>query len=153
MYALCTTAKCTPKDGGFSCRCDVQQGLSAGSSAEGCPFEPVIKPAGGVSIKSRYYPIRSYVPCSTPEGKEPRGWAFCLDAPCVIDSKNLSKAECSCTKSNAEPYVFVTKHYSTAGCDSEFISSATVSDVQGITEFLKTSPLKPFPIVVLTPPK
>jgi hypothetical protein len=50
-------------------------------------------------------------------------------------------------------YVFVTDHYSLAGCESEIISSATVEGVEQITEFLKTSPLQSFPIKVLEPEK
>jgi hypothetical protein len=50
-------------------------------------------------------------------------------------------------------YVFVADHYHLAGRESGIISSATVEGVEQITEFLKTSHLRPCPIKVLEPGK
>ena len=110
-YALCTTATCEPiKGGGYSCGCNVMQGPSAGSSdpKSACSKLPHGTPTAGMQIPSRYYPIRSYVSCPISKREEPRGWAMCLDAPCVVDT-NTSTARCTCKKQTAEPYVFTTE--------------------------------------------
>jgi hypothetical protein len=153
-YALCTKATCEPDGrGGFSCTCDVMQGLSAGAGEHLCKSVPLGQPKRGMRIPSRYYPIRSYVACPSPKETATARWAWCLDMPCRVD-KNRSKAHCSCTKPKTiGAYVFVTDSYHLSGCESEIISSATVAGVEEITEFLKTSPLQPFPIKVLEPPK
>lgn len=150
-YALCTTATCKDKGGSFfSCTCNVMEGLSAGGYSQECLYVPKVKPAEGVWIPSRYYPIKSYLECPI-KGEKPRAWAFCLDSPCVIE-KGKTTADCICGKSNMAPYVYVTDTYSPAGCESENISSATVAGVEAITQFLSTSPLKPLTITVLPPP-
>jgi hypothetical protein len=151
-YALCTKAKCEDKGDFFSCECDVKQGLSAGSSKQACSWVPPVEPAPGLWIPSRYYPVESYVVCPISKREEHRTWAFCLDSPCMVDKDPL-KAQCICGKSKLEPYVFVTDYYHLSGCESEIISSATVGDIQQITQFLEKTPLKPPHIKVLEPPK
>jgi hypothetical protein len=102
----------------------------------------------GQAIISRYYPITSYADCSNSQP-----WAFCLDSPCLIDQKNPSAANCICTETvNQGDYVIVNASgkYSPTSCDSGLYSSATVSDVNEITQFLQThdTPLKALPITV-----
>jgi hypothetical protein len=154
-YALCTKALCEPDGkGGFSCNCDVMQGFSAGARENLCESITKDPPKPKLKISSRYYPVQSYVSCPSPKAVATARWAWCLDMPCTVDKKDPSKAHCSCTlPKTLGAYVFVTDHYSLAGCESEIISSATVEGVEQITEFLKTSPLQPFPIKVLEPGK
>jgi len=157
-YALCTKAKCAPFGEGFSCSCDVEydpkQTLSAGAYSQKCESVPLVKPIPGMSIPSRYYPIKSYEICPPPKSTGTGPWAMCLDVTCVVGN-DTSKAQCSCLKETAVPYVLVTESYNPSGCE-EMISSATVQDVDKITHFLKSpsSQLKPFfPIKVVEPPK
>jgi len=144
-YALCTTAKCTlkkhGKDESASCKCDVKTGYSLG--AEDC--QDVKAPVAGATIKSRYYPIKSFVSCAN---NDP--WAFCLDKSCKIDS-NTATATCTCSLTrSAEPYVITTDTYTSDTCTSGIISSAPVKQVFKVTEFLKTSDqLPPFDFKVL----
>jgi len=147
-YALCTTASCTPaKDSSETviCDCEVQTGYSLGT--EDC--SDVELTDEGDRIKSRYYPVKSYAACAND-----RPWAYCLDKPCVIDAENPAKATCDCTLAQDQgPYVIVTDTYTDKTCTTGTISSATVKDVDTVTEFLKTSDdLKPFPIKVLNEP-
>ena len=141
-YALCTTATCTriaSKPGQVSCRCEVKKGYSAGQAS----CKGVKKTAKGQLIYSRYYPIKSYVACSNK-----RPWAWCLDKPCIVDKKNPGKAFCVCKLvQNLGTYVIVTDKYRSSTCTTGIISSATVSQVNQITEFLKTQKnLQPFVI-------
>jgi hypothetical protein len=132
-YALCTTARCSSIPGNpdsVACKCDVRTGYSLG--AKDC--EDVPKPVAGTAVKSRYFPIASFVSCSNN-----KPWAFCLDSPCVIDAKGAT-ATCTCSlKQGSDPYVIVTDRYAKDTCSSGVISSATVMDVLQATEFLKTS--------------
>lgn len=143
-YALCTTAPCTPVAGtkdAVSCACDVKTGYSAG--LEACQDET--ETSGG-SIKSRYFPVKSYAICSND-----RPWAWCLDKPCTVDKDDPTKASCACTSVKDQgPYVIVTDSYTDATCSTGIISSATVTQITQVTDFLKkSSELKPFDIKVL----
>ena len=147
-YALCTTASCTPAGDSSDtvvCDCDVKTGYSVGM--EDC--SDVELTDDGDSIKSRYYPVKSYAACTND-----RAWAFCLDKTCVIDNDDPAKARCDCTIARDQgSYVIVTDTYTEATCTTGIISSATVQDVDQVTEFLKSEPdLKPFPIKVLNEP-
>jgi hypothetical protein len=144
-YALCTTAPCTPVEGTkdtVACTCKVETGYSAG--LETCQ-EPT-ETAKGKQIRSRYFPVKSYAVCSND-----RPWAWCLDKPCIIDKDDPSKASCACSSvKNQGPYVIVTDDYTAKTCTTGIISSATVTQITQVTNFLKnSSELKPFDIKVL----
>lgn len=144
-YALCTTAKCTPipgKKDTVSCACDVKTGYSAGQKACQEPKET----AEGTQVHSRYYPVKAYAVCSNS-----RPWGWCLDKPCTIDKNDPSKASCACTLvKNQGPYVVVTDTYNKSTCTTDVWSSATVTQIDQVTDFLKEQDqLKPFPIDVI----
>jgi hypothetical protein len=167
-FALCTEAVCDPvitttadgrKNVGFSCRCKIQVGYSAGGNVpkDPCGSVPKDPPTVGQKIPSRYVPIKSYVACNNK-----RPWAWCLDSACVVDhvDKNdptKGTANCACRIATGAPYVYIRSDdsYSRAGCDKEYISSATVEDVFQVTEFLTTpagTNLPPSLPTLLTPP-
>lgn len=144
-YALCTTAACTPvagQSGKLNCPCSVHTGYSAGTKA----CQPVAHTSAGDTIYSRYYPVKAYAVCSNA-----RPWAWCLDVPCVIDKRDPSKANCQCTTvKNQNPYVIVTNAYTKSTCSTGIISSATVSGITQISNFIKAQHLiPPFTIKVL----
>ena len=144
-FALCTTAPCDKipgKKGWVSCHCSVQEGYSVGKK----PCSGVKKTSKGQSIKSRYYPIKSYAIC-----KNNHPWAWCLDSPCLIDKKDSSKAACLCsTVRNKGHYIIDTDSYNKDTCTTGLYSSATVDDATQVTDFLKAhKELPPFPIKVL----
>jgi hypothetical protein len=144
-YALCTTAPCTKVAGTkdtVSCACEVKTGYSAGQEA----CQGVTETSKGKEVRSRYFPVKSYAVCSND-----RDWAWCLDKPCIIDKDDPTKASCACTAVNKQgPYVIVTDTETPTTCTSGIISSATVTQITQITDFLKrSSELKPFDIKVL----
>jgi hypothetical protein len=71
--------------------------------------------------------------------------AFCLDSPCRVDDNNPRAAQCACNLVNTTPkppvapWVFVTSAYNPTSCTTGIVSSATVEDVEAVTDFLKTS--------------
>lgn len=144
-YALCTTALCKPvanKPGMVACECNVKTGYSAGTKQ----CQDVQNTPAGKLVLSRYYPIKSYVVCSNT-----RPWAWCLDSPCIIDKKNPSRASCLCSiKENKGDYIIVTDKYTKNTCTTGLYSSATVADVNQVTDFLKTQKdITPQPIKVI----
>jgi hypothetical protein len=162
-FALCTEAVCDPviattadgkKEVGFSCRCKAQVGYSVGANLPGkdpgkdaCESVPKDPPSVGQQIPSRYSPINSYVACNNN-----RPWAWCLDARCTVDHVDQSDpakdtAKCACRIATGKPYVYVPSDgkYSKAGCDKEYVSSATTDDVFQVTEFLTTPAGKDLP--------
>ena len=148
-YALCTTAACVPiagQKGNLNCPCSVHTGYSGGVKA----CKAVAHTAAGDLIYSRYYPVKAYAECSND-----RPWAWCLDVPCLIDKNDPKKANCTCTVTkNQNPYVIVTDHYTAKTCTTGIISSATVSGITQISNFIQEQKLiPPFTIKVLnTPP-
>lgn len=158
-FALCTEAVCDPvitttadgkKEVRFSCRCKVKVGYSAGANLPGedpCQSVPTAPPSVGQEVPSRYAPIKSYVACTNQ-----RPWAWCLDARCKVDHVDQSDpakgtARCACRIATGAPYVYAPSDgkYDRAGCDKEYISSATTDDVFQITEFLTTPEGKDLP--------
>ncbi|MGB8771061.1 MAG: hypothetical protein WCC92_15690 [Candidatus Korobacteraceae bacterium] len=132
-YALCTFAKCqeikilgTPLL--FSCGCEVKTDeWSVGAQ----PCEPVEKtPEGQSVIRSRYHPIKTYARCSNS-----RPWAMCLDSPCVIDKNDKTKAQCTCPPVQDQGDYLVAP--GTDACTAGIVSSATVVDLDTITDFLE----------------
>lgn len=147
-YALCTTAICTPKpdnNGLVTCYCNVITGYSAATK----PCQDIKQTYEGQLIYSRYYPIKSYVRCSNK-----RPWAWCLDSPCIIDPKDPTKAFCACSVvQDKGDYVIVTNTYDQSTCNVGLYSSALVTQLDQITNFLKQQgQLSPFPIRVYDAP-
>jgi len=148
-YALCTTAKCTPIPGSkdnVACACKVLTGYSVGSTA----CAGVKESNEGKTVQSRYYPVKSYARCTND-----RSWAWCLDKSCVVDKNDPTKAACTCSLVDDQGrYVIVTDTYTTSTCTTDIWSSATVTDIDGITAFLKgQKQLQPFDIVVINASK
>jgi hypothetical protein len=144
-YALCTTAMCQPiagKDDTADCNCEVKTGYSAGTK----PCEAAVETGAGKQIASRYYPIKSYAICDNN-----RPWAWCLDMPCTIDKSDPTKASCACKLvKDKGPNLVVTDTFSDTTCTTDLWSSATISDVNQVTDYLKRNDnLKPFDIEVL----
>jgi hypothetical protein len=144
-YALCTRAKCTAELGNAkaaTCACEVRTGYSVGST----PCQEPKQTNAGEQIRSRYYPIKSYAHCANN-----RPWANCYDKECVVAKDDPSKAACTCSvKENEGDYVRVTGSYSVETCTIGLWSSATVSQLEEVTDFLKgQKDLKPFPLEVL----
>lgn len=166
-FALCTKAVCEPvilenpgggKTVGFSCGCEVKTGYSAGANVpekDPCKSVPTAPPSVGQKVPSRYSPIKGYVACNNK-----RPWAWCLDAPCVVDhvdkkdpkDPKKNTATCACWIATGAPYVYgpPDDQYSQRGCDAEYISSATPEDLFQITEFLTTPAGKNLPPVLPT---
>jgi hypothetical protein len=151
-YALCTTAECTAVPGHptqLSCACKVRTGYSAATKA----CTPVQSTPQGQVVQSRYYPIKGYQTCSNN-----RPWALCLDAPCVVDRNDPKKATCTCTSvANKGTYAYVSRYgssYDELLCSTGIISSATIKQIEQITNFLKSQNLlPPSPMTVATPPR
>jgi hypothetical protein len=144
-YALCTTAKCdraAPGAKTVSCSCEVRTGYSVGSS----PCQEPTKTSAGEQIRSRFYPVKSYARCANN-----RPWANCFDKECVVDKDDPSKATCACqVKADEGDWVMVTDSYSAETCTIGLYSSATVSRLQEVTDFLKgQKELQPFALQVL----
>ena len=145
-YALCTTAPCVPIPGKkdvVSCQCNVESDYSAGLK----PCEEK-KTAQGMRLRSRYHPIESYAQCSNS-----RPWGWCLDAPCTMDKNDPAHASCACKiVSNQGDYVIVNANgqYDASSCTTGVYSSATITELDQVTDYLKThdTPLKPVPIKV-----
>ena len=133
-YAYCMSAKCSPTAikslQKAACLCDVKTGYSV--AIRDC--QNAQKTPKGALIFSRYYPIKSYKICTNDAV-----WAYCLDAPCVIDSSNPNKANCLCNlRKNKGSHIVVTDNAKQAGCNAGIISSATVLQIKQLTNFLKT---------------
>ena len=143
-YALCTTATCVPIPGKrdvVSCQCNVEHDYSAG-------LKPCEETAKGMKLRSRYHPIDSYARCSNS-----RPWGWCLDAPCTVDTSDPAHAACACKiVANQGDYVVVNANgqYDASSCTTGVYSSATIVELDQVTEFLKThdTPLRPVPIKV-----
>jgi len=144
-FALCTIAPCDPIPGNdkqVACHCTVNDSYSSGQEAcQGVKDTPE-----GQQVRSRYYPVHSYAVCAND-----RPWAWCLDKPCLIDKNNPEAASCACdVVKNLGDYVIVTSNYTPATCTTGVISSATVSQITQVTDYLKKAKvLTPFNIRVL----
>jgi hypothetical protein len=132
-FALCTIAPCEPISGNDKqvvCHCTVNNSYSAGHEA----CSALKDTPEGQQIRSRYYPVHSYAVCSND-----RSWAWCLDKPCLIDKNNPEAASCTCdVVKNLGDYVIVTTKYSPDTCTTGVISSATVSQITQVTDYLET---------------
>ncbi len=141
-FALCTYAQCEPimileTPMLLSCACKVHEDeWSVGMKA--CQGKEEV-PGKGQLIRSRYYPnFTSYARCSNN-----RPWAMCLDSPCVIDKNDPTKAQCTCPVVQGQGDYLVQP--GSDQCSNGPISSATVDDLDQITDFLETRPELPPP--------
>ncbi|HTX75174.1 MAG TPA: hypothetical protein VMD29_03135 [Terracidiphilus sp.] len=165
-YALCTFAQCGPAvaQGNretTTCACRVWQGYSVAAVApKGTECDgPRTTRDGKIKVISRYYPIPGYGTCSN---NNP--WAMCLDMPCVVDSNDKTKANCTCSVQNRQSVTRAQKKkvdeskmdylvsYG-AACPSGIISSATVFDLDNITGFLNSQDKIPVQDFIVAEPK
>lgn len=139
-FALCTTAQCTPVPGDDNlslCHCTIQKGYSAGF--EECEA-PKKNDEGYTVVKSRYYPVKSYISCANN-----RPWANCLDMTCIVDAKDPTKAVCSCPLvKNEGEYMVVTDTCQAVNCDQNIYSSVLVTNDMSalLKEGRKTNSIK-----------
>jgi hypothetical protein len=64
------------------------------------------------------------------------GW--CLDKPCLVNKNDPTKATCACTAVKDQgPYVTGADAYTDKLCTTGLISSATVTQITQVTDFLK----------------
>jgi len=155
-YALCTFSPCTGvevlgKAATTTCDCDLKiDQWSVGQKA--CPTQQEVSKN---QTKSRYSPIKCYTRCSNN-----RPWAMCLDSPCTIHG---SKATCTCSiqQGLGDYLALPEKPGVSSQCATGIISSATVDDLDGITDFLQTQDklrvfdfkvVNPQPKLVVNPP-
>ena len=102
-YALCIKAPCTPiasrGKGGTSidsalCSCDVVTGWSMGPAK--CEARMEAKSGSYTTLMSTYSNMfnatNKTLTCSSTDTR----WASCYGAPCVIDAKDPTKANCTC---------------------------------------------------------
>jgi hypothetical protein len=144
-YALCTFVPCDPVPGKkdvVSCHCNVKEAYSFGTKS----CDELKEVTKGQSVSSRYSPINEMVICSNE-----RPWAFCLDSPCVVDSKDPTKADCLCSLvANKGPYAVSINTDGKSECTNGIYSSATIKDINEATAFLKThKELPPLPIKII----
>lgn len=139
-YALCTFSQCGSVQvlGAQSttmCTCNVRKDFSVGKECAG----PTKLADGQTQVMSRYHPITTYSRCTNN-----RQWAMCLDSPCTIDPANpadktkLQQAQCKCSVVSGQGDWLVQP--GTAQCTNGLISSATVTDLDQITDYLETHP-------------
>jgi hypothetical protein len=138
-FALCTFAQCEPitileTTLLLSCKCEVHpHAWSVGAK----PCEERKKVPEGELIRSRYAPnFHEYARCSNN-----RPWAMCLDSPCIIDKTKPAHAHCTCPIVQEQGDYLVQP--GTDQCSNGAISSATVVDLDQITDFLETLPNLP----------
>jgi hypothetical protein len=144
-YALCTSAPCRPVVGKpemVSCKCRVEDGYSAATAT----CQTAEQTSTG-NLMSRYFPVTGYLAaCSNG-----RDWAWCLDKPCEIDKNDRSKADCACSVvKNLGTYVIGTtkigkSEYTKSTCTTGIISSATIQQIDQITDFIASQKQIPVP--------
>ncbi len=150
-YALCTFSACEAvviigDKATSTCNCKViTDGWSVG--AKDCKAD---KP-DGTQVKSRYFPIRTYARCTNK-----RPWAMCLDSDCTLDKNDKTKAACNCSvKRDVGDYlVEPDSPGNPSQCDTGIISSATVVDLDTISDFLQKQDKMPvYDMLVVNPQK
>ena len=58
-------------------------------------------------------------------------WAYCYDQPCVVDSKDPSKAQCTCSVRTAGDYVTLGGNCDKTKCSAIVWSAATPDGLKG----------------------
>lgn len=105
-YVLCTSAPCIPdpRHEHFAiCSCDVENGLSIGykSCAQRTRKEKAFKIKQLVSTFSfKQFTTKKAMTCS-----KGMPWTDCVDAPCTVDPRNITKAICSCKIRHDQSFV------------------------------------------------
>jgi len=69
---------------------------------------------------------------------------MCLDSPCTVDKNDKTKANCTCSVLEGQGDYVVTSQ-----CPSGIISSATVDDLDSITDFLEAQGMPVYDFEVL----
>jgi hypothetical protein len=98
-YALCIKALCDPAtkaSGNVSCSCIVENGWSMGPAAcTNAGRSQTTPPPAGAQLMSTYsnYFNTCDQTLSCPSGTT---WAWCYGAPCTVDAKDPSRANCTC---------------------------------------------------------
>ncbi len=139
-YALCTFSKCGSvqvlgAQATTMCACNVRNDFSVGKECAG----PTKLDDGQTQVMSRYHPISTYSRCSNN-----RPWAMCLDSRCTVDKTAQDDktkpvlASCECAVLSGQGDYLVQP--GTAQCTNGVISSATVDDLDQITDFLESQP-------------
>ncbi len=131
-FALCSYAPCRPIPGNPSkalCDCDVFDAVSVGNgSCEARATKP--GPHGLTRVASAFslieIPERPLMTC--PEGSV---WTQCLDAPCLIDPDDASKASCTCDVQTTGVARTYGGGCDTSTCADSFWSAATPAQVEG----------------------
>jgi hypothetical protein len=141
-YALCTSAACTPiptldpKSGKIVvnralCECEVANGPSLGDQA--CAARAPQE--NGRFLVSAYSfgetAIRPAMTCPTGTS-----WAYCFDQPCVVDSKDTSKAQCTCQVRTSSEYVTLGGNCDKTKCSATLWSAATPDGFKGLAELM-----------------
>ncbi len=149
-FANCTLAKCQRQpNGNYACWCFEDDRYSAtawaGSQAKSCM-------TNATTLQSRFHPVTSYQVCADPKTQTTE-WAWCLGVSCTpsknpADPNSTANVRCDCLPIPANvppfPYIVTTKTYAaencTIGTTGMYWSSATPTDVTGITKFLQEQP-------------
>lgn len=153
-FALCTFSQCKPitqkgKIVGFNCTCPVRNSEYSVGEMTCDEAKAKISPDGQkMQMRSRYSPISTYSRCTNS-----RPWAMCLDSLCTTETTGATTAECACLAKHSQGDYLVQPE--TNQCTAGHLSSATVVDLDQITDFLETQPnLTPAPFTVVnTTPK
>lgn len=97
-YALCTSAECTPDPDNPTakavCDCTVENGQNYGVLTT-CAARTAVETSGTTLLVSTY----SFAQAATKDVMTCTGanyWTDCLDAPCVVDPRDPTKAICTC---------------------------------------------------------
>jgi len=137
MYAICASAPCNPIPGHIKkalCQCKVVSGSSFGQTS--CNYRKPTKIAYNLTqIISTYSfadaeknPVMA-CPTGTP-------WTNCLDAKCIIDPKEPSKAVCTCPIVTTGKYVTYGGKCSTPTCKNTIWSGATQQSFEKANQIL-----------------
>jgi hypothetical protein len=73
---------------------------------------------------------------------------MCLDSPCIIDKTEKNRANCTCSAVQGQGDYLLEP--GTDQCTKGALSSATVVDLDQITDFLETQPNLPPPDFTVT---
>ncbi|MGW1024082.1 MauE/DoxX family redox-associated membrane protein [Streptomyces sp. NPDC002577] len=130
-YALCTSAACepSPTDPGIViCRCEIQDGYSAGltSCAERAPAGD--KLFSNFSVQNIASSTRAMTCPSSGQ------WGNCLDVVCLIDPRNPQQALCQCKSVTSENFLTFGGNCDTRTCDTVIWSAAT-QQLPGVAEY------------------
>jgi len=157
-YALCTSAPCTPIPvfdaktgqvvvGKALCECLVANGPSLGDLP--CAARAPQGDGGRYLISTYSFGETAIHPAMTCPTGIP--WAFCYDAPCVVDPRDPAKAQCTCTVKTEGEYLTLGGGCDKAKCGTTLWSAATPAEMKAAgallaeREGLKTAPANSCP--------